>query len=82
MTAALVKPAVRDQLTLLRFRNTAAAFGFEAELLIRCPSEHALRIEWRREGARAILEADLQTFAFTVSAQDAQGEETVVYQQI
>ncbi len=81
VTAALEKPVVRDQLTLLRFRNTAAAFGFDAELLITCPSEHALRVEWRREGARAILEADLQTFAFTVSAQDAQGEETAVYQQ-
>lgn len=81
VAAGLERPIVRDQLTLLRFRNTSAAFGFDAALSISCPSEHSLQIEWRRSGACAMMEADLQSFAFEVWAVDAQGEKSVVYRQ-
>ena len=79
---ALQRPVVRDQLTLLRFRNTCPAFGFDAQMEISQPKSNMLCIQWNHQGCSAFLSADLRTFAFTVSGTDTAGIETCVYQQV
>lgn len=78
---ALLSTVVRDQLTLLRFRNTCSAFGFEAELGIEQPDTNTLCIEWCKDGSRACLEANLCTLAFKVVSTEAGGKETCIFQQ-
>ncbi len=79
---ALQRPVVRDQLTLLRFRNTCPAFGFDAQMEITQPKSNMLCIQWNHQSCSAFLTADLRTFAFTVSGTDTAGIETCVYQQV
>jgi sucrose phosphorylase len=77
----LARPVVRDQLSLLRFRNACPAFGFDAELAVSQPERNQLTFVWRRDGATARLSADLLTAAFTVAGTDAAGRETFRYRQ-
>lgn len=57
-SARLRKLVVGKQLALIRFRNTCAAFGFDAAF--RCSLQGTvLSLEWQNNGARARLEADL-----------------------
>lgn len=79
---ALQRPVVRDQLTLLRFRNTCPAFGFDAQMEITQPKSNMLCIRWIHQGCSAFLTANLSTFAFTVSSTDVAGIENCVYQQV
>ncbi|MDK2813969.1 MAG: sucrose phosphorylase [Clostridiales bacterium] len=78
---ALCQPVVRRQLELLRFRNRCAAFGFDAQLAVSCPKPHTLELQWRKAGAVATLNADLQSFAFTVTGTGAGGEPTFSFEQ-
>ncbi len=58
---------VKRQLELLRFRNTCEAFGFDASLTVgECP-ENELRLTWERNGCKAVLEANLETYEFKIS---------------
>ncbi|MBR2822296.1 MAG: glycosidase [Clostridia bacterium] len=59
-------PLVRDQLTLMRLRNTCRAFGFDAKMEIGREADHRIRIRWQREGCEAELDADLKTCAFRI----------------
>ena len=59
--ARLEMPVVREQLALLRLRNTHPAFADGAEITAALPEKHLLRIERRRDGAWAKLEADLRS---------------------
>lgn len=77
----LGKPVVRDQLHLLRFRNTCPAFGFDATCSVADTAADQLSITWTREGHTAVLDADLTTDAFTIRATDADGNETFSHQQ-
>ncbi len=61
----LQKPVVRKQLELLKFRNTFPAFSFESNFAMEC-EETRIRMEWHRNDSTAVLEADLDTLAFTV----------------
>jgi len=79
--AALRRGVVCDQLTLLRFRNSCPAFGFTADLTVRQPSREAIVLEWQQQGYRARLEANLQTFAFSVTAFAPDGQSTAVLAQ-
>ena len=67
--ARLELDVVRDQLTLLRFRATSPAFGFDARLAV---EEQAGRLvlRWENGGATAVLAADLATRGFTVTDGD------------
>lgn len=67
VAARLDLPVVQGQFALLRFRSESPAFGFDArfEALPTGPGRLAWR--WERDGAVALLEADLATRAFTVS---------------
>ncbi len=65
--AGLRQPVVRNQLRLLRFRNASPAFGFDAALQASEPGPGLLRLTWQRGNFTAVLNADLISFAFTVT---------------
>lgn len=66
--AGLEQPVVRRQLELLRFRNSFGAFGFDAECEVGQTADDQLRITWRKGDHVAVLEANLATYAFSVTA--------------
>ncbi len=69
--ARLDRPVVRDQLDLLRLRNTSPAFSGELE--IAAGPDHLLDLIWRHEAHEARLQADLTSYAFTVTHTDPTG---------
>jgi len=71
----LAKPVVRDQLQLIRLRNTHPAF--DGELEVADTDEGQLNLSWRHREGTAKLIADLADFSFTVTSSDAEGNETV-----
>ncbi len=71
----LAKPVVRDQLQLIRLRNTHPAF--DGELEVADSDEGQLNLSWRHPEGTATLIADLVDFSFTVTSTDAKGNETV-----
>jgi sucrose phosphorylase len=66
---------VRDQLELIRLRNTSPAFSGSLE--IEDLGEHRLYMTWRNDDSKATLDADLRAMAFVISHQDEDGDETV-----
>ena len=62
-------PVVRDQLDLIRLRNTSPAF--EGEMAILETEPHLLHIAWRHPKASVVLRADLRNHRFTVDEVDA-----------
>ena len=64
----------RDQVALLRLRNSCAAFRTDAQIRVSCPEDHVLEIGWAWGGSEASLRADLRDFSFTVRAEE-NGEE-------
>jgi len=66
--AGLEQPVVRRQLELLRFRNSFGAFGFDAECQVADTDPDQLRITWRHGEDEAVLDANLTTCEFTVTA--------------
>mgnify|MGYP001814795841 CR=1 FL=1 len=67
---------VRDQLKLLRLRNTHPAFKGTLEIW---PSEsHRLHLTWRNDHHVAILEAGLRSHSFNVSHTDYAGNFSVM----
>lgn len=67
---------VQEQLSLLRFRNTCPAFGFDAKLKILESDGNILKLSWENNGHRAALEADLTNFSFKITAVDDKGNVT------
>jgi sucrose phosphorylase len=63
----LSTPIVQEQLKLLEFRNTFPAFGFDSKLTIDDSDENTLRLEWSKDGSRASLHADLNTFEYEIT---------------
>ena len=63
-------PLVQDQLTLLRFRSSSPAFGFDARLEVVPTEPGRLTLRWERAGRVAVLEADLVTRGFRVTDGD------------
>lgn len=64
VAGALKKDVVRDQLALLRMRNTCPAFDFDADMTVRQPQNDQLEIIWEKDGSRASLRANLTTYEF------------------
>jgi sucrose phosphorylase len=62
---------VRNQLKLIKLRNTHAAFGGNLEIIETGPNR--LHLTWRNGDASAILEANLQGHGFTVTHTDGAG---------
>lgn len=63
---ALSRRIVRQQLELLRIRNTCPAFGFEAHMDIKRQGKQRFSIEWRQSGCAAKLSVDLEQCSFIV----------------
>jgi sucrose phosphorylase len=61
----LSRIVVRDQLELMRLRNTSPAF--KGELKIHDSDEHRLHLTWKYDGCMATLDADLSGYGFSVT---------------
>ncbi len=73
----LEKNVVQRQLSLLRFRNSFPAFGFDAKLNILSTRPEILKLRWVNNGCVATLEANLKDFSCNITATDENGR--VVY---
>jgi sucrose phosphorylase len=73
----LEKKVVRQQLSLLRFRNSFPAFGFDAKLKILDSKPEILKLHWENNGCAATLEANLKDYSCNITATDEKGK--VVY---
>jgi len=73
----LEKNVVRQQISLLRFRNSFPAFGFDAKLKILDSSPEILKLHWENNGCTAILEANLKAYSCNITAADDKGK--IVY---
>jgi sucrose phosphorylase len=71
---ALDKNIVRQQLSLLRLRNSCPAFGFDARLKVLDSKTNELRLCWENNGHTASLDADLKNYSFNISTRDEQGK--------
>lgn len=67
---------VRDQLQLIKLRNSSPAFGGEPEL--HACEEHRLHLSWRNRECIATLEANLRDFDFTITHGENGGEESMM----
>ena len=74
--AGLGRPVVREQLELIRLRNTSPAFLGEMHILDSAP--HELRIAWRHPEASLTLNADLRDHGFTIVEGDGATEAGVI----
>jgi sucrose phosphorylase len=75
--SGLEKSVVRRQLSLLRFRNSFPAFGFDAKLTILDSKTDILKLRWEKNGCAATLEANLQDYSCNITATDELGK--IVY---
>ncbi len=65
--AGLQREVVKTQLELLRFRGRCKAFGFDATLEVLPSASHELKLRWSKDGAWAMLDADLKTCVYHIS---------------
>lgn len=72
MEEGLQDPLMAKQLALLRLRSTNPVFCAEAAITVKCDGTRIV-LQWESDGQRAVLDADLSTFAFTVTVTDAAG---------
>ena len=71
---ALEKSVVSRQLSLLRFRNSFPAFGFDAKLQILDSTPEILKLRWENHGFAATLEANLKDYTCNIDATDETGK--------
>jgi sucrose phosphorylase len=69
----LQRPIVRDQLALIRLRNTSPAFAGEST--VADTADHRLDVSWCNGSDRATLTADLAACTFEIIVRDASGGE-------
>jgi sucrose phosphorylase len=69
----LDKEVVQKQLSLLQFRNSFPAFGFESELKIIDSTPEILILRWENNGCVATLEANLKDYTTRIEAVDEKG---------
>jgi sucrose phosphorylase len=68
-------PIVRDQLELIRLRNTSPVFAGTMTVIETEP--HLLHMAWRKDGAGLVLKADLRDHRFSIHQLDCD-EETIL----
>ncbi len=73
---ALKQIVVRDQLELIKLRNTSPAFAGKLEIHDSMVNE--LKLSWTHAGCTASLEANLLELSFTVTHRDEAGVETLL----
>jgi sucrose phosphorylase len=71
----LTRIVVRDQLELMRLRNTSPAF--DGQLRVHSSDEHRLHLSWEHHDCTATLNADLRDHSFSVRHQGHGCEEYV-----
>jgi sucrose phosphorylase len=71
--AEIDAPVVRDQLALIRLRNTSPAFA--GELTVGAAPDQRLELTWRNGDHSAALVADLFSSRFEILVRDGQGGE-------
>ena len=69
----LKQTIVRDQLDILRLRNTSPAF--DGELTINSSDEHHLHMSWKHQESVATLKADLRDYSFSITHNENAGNE-------
>lgn len=69
----LEKNVVRQQLSLLRFRNSFPAFGFDAKFKILDSEPEILKLCWENNCCAATLEANLKNYSYNIAATDEKG---------
>lgn len=74
--AGLKRIVVRDQLHLIKLRNTSPAF--EGELTVGDCAEHELHLAWTNGACVATLRANLLDSSCTVTHRDADGKKTEI----
>ena len=74
--AGLKRPIVRDQLDLIRLRNTSPAFAGELKIFETEP--HRLHFSWQHPEATVTLKADLRKHSFSVCQGSGTGEEALM----
>jgi len=74
--AGLQRKVVRDQLAIMRLRNTSPAF--RGELTIGSTEECRLQLTWKNGACTATLDADLRDFGFRVTHTDDGGSGEVL----
>ena len=67
---------VRDQLELMRLRNTSPAFY--GELTVSSTDEHRLHLTWQHQGCAATLNADLRDYSFSITHKEDGSDENVM----
>ncbi|MDF2886655.1 MAG: Sucrose phosphorylase [Lacrimispora sp.] len=67
---------VKKQLSMLQFRNSFIAFGFDSEMNVQAAGPK-LEIKWMNQGYEANLMADLQTFNYEIKGVDINGNISV-----
>ena len=68
---------VRDQLELMRMRNTSPAF--DGELKVHKSEDHLLHLTWKNHNCKATLHADLRDHGFSITHRDDAGDECVMW---
>jgi len=72
----LKQTVVRDQLRLMRLRNTSPAF--EGELTVTSSDEQRLHLTWKHQGCVAMLNADLRDCSFSITHRENARDENVI----
>ncbi|MBD5520436.1 MAG: glycosidase [Lachnospiraceae bacterium] len=67
---------VKKQISMLQFRNTFPAFGFEAEFSVNC-NNSSLEMCWKNQGCSAALSVDFEDGSFRMEGKNEDG--AVVY---
>ena len=66
---------------VVRFRNRFPAFSFDAEISAEVPADHQIRLEWSRQGYRAVLNANLTDDSFQIDTEDPDSRRMTVFRQ-
>ena len=57
---------VKKQISLLKFRNTFPAFGFDSNCQTEITRERILQIRWEKEGLIAVFKTDLKDYSYEI----------------
>jgi sucrose phosphorylase len=74
----LKQAVVRDQLVIMKLRNTSPAFG--GELTIGSANEQSLSLTWKNQECEAALNANLRDLSFTITHKNNTRVENVISQ--
>lgn len=66
LKAKLKEPVVKEQLNLLKLRNTCKAFGFDSNLTVHDTDAGYLKLTWEKNDVSATLEADLHNYTYKI----------------